>query len=161
MWVDDIEMTDEEFIAHLERQAETLPPDSLTEEQRAEMAKDFEKDDIHKIIGNNSNIAKVVEKYNLTPDEARRYRECIDWPKASKRQMREMEEAVRIHKATVDNNVHKTYLADAVDRELEGDDEEPELLNIKEYVPPENEDDIEWIEEWIGDRILKKDGEDT
>lgn len=161
MWVDDIEMTDEEFIAHLERQAETLPPDSLTEQQRAEMAKDFEKDDIHKIIGNNSNIAKVVEKYNLTPDEARRYRECIDWPKASKRQMREMEEAVLKQRGIDIEEAMKNPLFAASMRELEGDDEEPELLNIKEYVPPENEDDIEWIEEWIGDRILKKDGEDT
>lgn len=151
------EKTDDAFIEYFKKQEETLPPDGLTDEQREKMAKDFEKDDIHKIIGNNSDIAKIVEKYKLTPEEARIYRECINWPKAQKRQMREMEAEIQKHRTPVNSEYNKTYLADAIDAELKGEDEDPEPVQIEEFTGIK---DTEWIDEWVGDRILKNSGDD-
>lgn len=57
------------------------PADSLTDEERKQIAEDFKKDDLHLIIGN-----------HINGDEE--YKRCIDWPKASKEDMLRMEHEV-------------------------------------------------------------------
>lgn len=54
------------------------PADSLTDDERKQIAEDFKKDDLHLIIGN-----------HINGDEE--YKRCIDWPKASKEDMLSME----------------------------------------------------------------------
>lgn len=50
------------------------PEDSLTDDERKQIAEDFKKDDLKLIVGN-----------HINGDED--YKRCIDWPKASKEEM--------------------------------------------------------------------------
>lgn len=60
---------------------DSWPADSLTDDERKQIAEDFKKDDLHLIIGN-----------HINGDEE--YKRCIDWPKASKEDMLSMETEV-------------------------------------------------------------------
>lgn len=50
------------------------PADSLTDDERKQIAEDFKKDDLKLIVGN-----------HINGDES--YKRCINWPKASKEEM--------------------------------------------------------------------------
>lgn len=58
------------------------PADSLTDDERKQIAEDFKKDDLKLIVGN-----------HINGDED--YKHCIDWPKASKEEMLRAEQEVR------------------------------------------------------------------
>lgn len=58
------------------------PADSLTDDERKQIAEDFKKDDLKLIVGN-----------HINGDED--YKRCIDWPKASKEEMLRAEQEVK------------------------------------------------------------------
>lgn len=58
------------------------PADSLTDDERKQIAEDFKKDDLKLIVGN-----------HINEDES--YKRCINWPKASKEEMLRAEQEVR------------------------------------------------------------------
>lgn len=71
------------------------PADSLTDDERKQIAEDFKKDDLKLIVGNHINV-----------DES--YKRCINWPKASK------EEALR-----AEQEVKQRLLSDLTDEEIQ------------------------------------------
>lgn len=58
------------------------PADSLTDDERKQIAEDFKKDDLKLIVGN-----------HINGDED--YKRCINWPKASKEEMLRAEQEVK------------------------------------------------------------------
>lgn len=58
------------------------PADSLTDDERKQIAEDFKKDDLKLIVGN-----------HINGDES--YKRCINWPKASKEEMLRAEQEVK------------------------------------------------------------------
>lgn len=58
------------------------PADSLTDDERKQIAEDFKKDDLKLIVGN-----------HINGDED--YKRCINWPKASKDEMLRAEQEVK------------------------------------------------------------------
>lgn len=58
------------------------PADSLTDDERKQIAEDFNKDDLKLIVGN-----------HINGDES--YKRCINWPKASKEEMLRAEQEVK------------------------------------------------------------------
>lgn len=58
------------------------PADSLTDDERKQIAEDFKKDDLKLIVGNHIN-------------EDKDYKRCINWPKASKEEMLRAEQEVK------------------------------------------------------------------
>ena len=76
-FMDNKEFVDnKEFMDFWEEMEQQFKEDSLTEEQRTQMIEDFKKNDIHLIIGGTEQ-AESIE-----------YKQCIDWPAASKEDMR-------------------------------------------------------------------------
>lgn len=71
------------------------PADSLTDDERKQIAEDFKKDDLKLIVGN-----------HINGDES--YKRCINWPKASK------EEALR-----AEQEVKQRLLSDLTDEEIQ------------------------------------------
>lgn len=71
------------------------PADSLTDDERKQIAEDFKKDDLKLIVGN-----------HINGDES--YKRCINWPKASK------EEALR-----AEQEVKQRLLSDLTDEEVQ------------------------------------------
>lgn len=76
-----------EFIDFWEEMEQQFKEDSLTEEQRTQMIEDFKKNDIHLIIGGTEQ-AESIE-----------YKQCIDWPAASKEDMllAEIDQQIALH----------------------------------------------------------------
>lgn len=58
------------------------PADSLTDDERKQIAEDFKKDDLKLIVGN-----------HINGDES--YKRCINWPKASKEEALRAEQEVK------------------------------------------------------------------
>lgn len=58
------------------------PADSLTDDERKQIAEDFKKDDLKLIVGN-----------HINGDES--YKRCINWPKANKEEMLRAEQEVK------------------------------------------------------------------
>lgn len=100
-------MTNENFSKYWE-EMEFIAPDDLTDEDRERLKDDFKKEDIHLIIGDNPNNSD--SKLDIE------YRQCIDWPKASKQQMIEMWESVQ-KQLEKDEAGLKEYLSEAARRE--------------------------------------------
>ena len=76
-----------EFMDFWEEMEQQFKEDSLTEEQRTQMIEDFKKNDIHLIIGETEQ-AESIE-----------YKQCIDWPAASKEDMllAEIDQQIALH----------------------------------------------------------------
>ena len=58
------------------------PAESVTDDERKQIAEDFKKDDLKLIVGN-----------HINGDES--YKRCINWPKASKEEMLRAEQEVK------------------------------------------------------------------
>ena len=110
----DREITDEEFLKYWE-EMEFIAPDDLTDEDRKKMIDDFKKDDIHLIIGDNYSNSDL--KHDIE------YRQCIDWPKASKQQMIEMKKSVLKQLGVDIEDAKKSPFFRAMMKELDWTDE--------------------------------------
>lgn len=74
------------------------PADSLTDDERKQIAEDFKKDDLKLIVGN-----------HINEDES--YKRCINWPKASKEEMLRAEQEVkqRLLSDLTDEEIQRTF----------------------------------------------------
>ena len=85
-----LEDNNKEFMDFWEEMEQQFKEDSLTEEQRTQMIEDFKKNDIHLIIGETAYGEQEAQVD---------YKQCIDWPAASKEDMllAEIDQQIALH----------------------------------------------------------------